>query len=88
LCRRSSVDGVTREGSPAFPRKQPAEGSQEGAVGGPVLDATVKLALQHPDLVTEDDELDVLVRLAAPGRDDEGQGPAQPQVHEGKDHAT
>ena len=48
----------------------------------------MKLALQHPDLVTEDDELDVLVRLAAPGRDDERQGPAQPEVHEGKGHTT
>jgi hypothetical protein len=38
--------------------------------------------------VTEDDELNVLVHLAAPGRDDERQGPAQPEVREAKGHAT
>jgi hypothetical protein len=73
------------ESSPSFPRKQPAEGSQEGTVDGPVLDATVKLALQHPDL-TEDDKLDILVGLAAPGRNYERQGPAQPEVQKGEGH--
>src|ERR1019366_1450423 len=77
-----------QESSPAFPREQPAERSQEGAVGGPVPDATVKLALQHPDLVAEDDQLDILVGLAAPGRHDERQNPAQPEVHERKGHES
>jgi hypothetical protein len=61
-------------------RKEPTERSQEGAVGGPVLNATVKLALQNPDLVAEDDEFDSNVSLAAPGQDYERQGPAQPEV--------
>ena len=42
-----------QESSPAFPREQPAEGSQEGAVDGPVLDAAVDLALEDSHLVTE-----------------------------------
>jgi hypothetical protein len=73
----------------AVARKDPAEGGQEGPVGGPVLNATVKLALEHPDLVTEEDELDILARLArlaAPGRDHERQGPARPEVRKGKGH--
>jgi hypothetical protein len=75
-----------QESSPAFPGKKPAEGGKEGAVDGPVLDATVKLALQHPDPVAEYDELDILVCLAAAGRDYERQGPAQPEVQKGKGH--
>ena len=75
-----------QESTPAFPAKKPAEGGKEGAVGGPVLNATVKLALQHPDLVAEYDELDILVCLAAAGRDYERQGPAQPEVQKGKGH--
>jgi hypothetical protein len=45
-----------------------------------VLNATVKLAFQHPDLVTEDEELDILVRLAASGRDYERQDPADAEI--------
>jgi hypothetical protein len=78
---------VTRS-VPAFPREQPAERSQEGAVDWPVPAATVKLALQHPDLVTEDDQFDILVGLAAPGRHNEHQNPAQPEVHERKGHGS
>jgi hypothetical protein len=48
----------------------------------------VKFALQHPDLVAEDDQLDILVRLEASGRHDERQNPAQPEVHERKGHGS
>jgi hypothetical protein len=46
----------------------------------------VKLALQHPDLVAEDDQLDILVGLASPRPRDERQNPAEPEVHERKSH--
>jgi hypothetical protein len=36
-----------------------------------VLDTAVKLALQDAELVTEHDQLDVLVHVVAPGRDHE-----------------
>jgi hypothetical protein len=68
-----------QESSPAFPGEHPAEGSQEGAVAGPVPDAAVDLALKDAHLVTEDHELDVLVSLAAAARDYERQNPAQPR---------
>jgi hypothetical protein len=71
-----------------FRGEQPAERSQEGAVDWPVPDATVKLALQHPDLVAEDHEFDVFVSVAASGRHDERQNPAQPEVHERKGHRS
>jgi hypothetical protein len=75
-----------QEGSPAFPREQPAERSQEGAVDGSVPDATVKLALQHPDLVAEDHEFDVFVSVGPAARDYERQDPAQPEVQERESH--
>jgi hypothetical protein len=69
-----------------FPGEHPAKRSQEGAVDWPVPDATVKLALQHPDLVAEDHEFDVLVSVAAAARDYERQDPAQPEVQEREGH--
>ena len=75
-----------QESSPAFPREQPAERSQEGAVNGPVPDAAVDLALKDSHLVTEDHEFDVLVSLAPAARDYERQNPAQPEVQEGEGH--
>jgi hypothetical protein len=46
----------------------------------------MKLALEDAHLVTEDDQLDVLVHVAAPGRDHESQDTAKPKVDESKDH--
>ena len=46
----------------------------------------MKLALKHPDLVTEDHKLDVLVRLAAPGRDYERTGPGTARGTKGEGH--
>jgi hypothetical protein len=71
---------------PPVTRKDAAEGSQEGAVGPSVPEATVKLALQDPDLVTKHDKFDVLVSFAAPGHSRERQGPAQPEVQEREGH--
>jgi hypothetical protein len=48
----------------------------------------VDLALKGPDLVTEDDQLDILAGLASSGRHDERQNPAQPEVHERKGHRS
>ena len=67
-------------------RKEPAERSEEGAVGWSALDAATKLALKDMDLVTEDDQFEVLVHIAALRRDDERQEPAEPEVHEREDH--
>ena len=75
-----------QESSPVFPGKQPAEGSQEGAVDGSVPDAAVDLTLKDAHLVTEDHELDVLVSLAPAARDYERQNPPQPKVQEREGH--
>ena len=41
-----------QESLPAVTREEPAEGGQEGAVGFPVADAAMQLALKGPHLVT------------------------------------
>jgi hypothetical protein len=73
-----------QESLPSVPRKEPAEGSQEGAVGPSVLDTAVKLALEGAHLVTQDHKLDVFVHLAPAGRGHERQDPAQPEVQKGE----
>ena len=69
-------------------RKEPVEGSEEGAVGWSALDAATKLALKDMDLVTEDDQFDVLVRVTTPTRCHERQNPAQPDVDKREDHLS
>jgi hypothetical protein len=76
-----------QESLPAVAREEPAEGSQEGAVGFSVPDAAMELALKGPHLVTQDHKLDVLVSSATPGRGHERQDPAQPEVHKRKGHS-
>jgi hypothetical protein len=71
---------------PPVTRKDAAEGSQEGAVGPSVPEATIELALKNANLVTKDDKFDVLVSFAAPGHSHERQGPAQPEVQERESH--
>jgi hypothetical protein len=78
--------GRHEEGSPPFPRKEPTEGGQKGAVDGAVPDSAMELALQNTHLVAEDNKLDVLVYVAAPTRDNEGQDTAEPDVHEREGH--
>jgi len=77
-----------QEGSPVFPGEQPAERSQDRAVDQSVPDAKVKLALHDTDLVAEDDQLDILVGLAASGRHDERQNTAQPEGQERERHRS
>jgi hypothetical protein len=70
----------------ALTREEPAEGGQEGAVRALVPYAATELAFKDPHLVTEHDQLDVLVSLTTPGRRHERKDSAQPEVHQRKDH--
>jgi hypothetical protein len=62
----SQRPGRDEEGSPPFPRKEPAERGRERAVDWAVPNPTMELALKDAHLVAEDDQLDVLVNVAAP----------------------
>jgi hypothetical protein len=48
----------------------------------------VDLPFKNSNLVTQDHEFDVLVGCAQPGRHDERQNPAQPEVRERKGHRS
>jgi hypothetical protein len=78
--------GRDEEGSPLSPRKEPAEGSEQSAVSSSVLDAAMKLACEDTYLVTEDDQFDIPVHVAALRRDHEPQHTAEPEVDEREDH--
>jgi hypothetical protein len=53
------------ESSPPVPRKEPAEGGQERPVDWAVPNPTMELALKDAHLVAQDNQLDVLVHVAA-----------------------
>jgi hypothetical protein len=59
------------ESSPPVPRKEPAEGGQERPVDWAVTNPTMELALKDAHLVAQDNQLDVLVHVAAPERANE-----------------
>jgi hypothetical protein len=63
--------GRDEEGAPPVPRKEPAERGQERPVDWAVPNPTRELALKDAHLVVEDDQLEVLVHVAAPERDNE-----------------
>ena len=48
----------------------------------------MELSLKGPHLVTEHDQLDVVVSFATSERGHERQNPAQPEVHEREGHSS
>jgi hypothetical protein len=78
--------GGDEEAPPLRPRETTAESSEDRSVGGPVPDMSVDLPFEDSHLVSEHHDLDVLVRSAPLGRDDEAEEPAEPEVKEGEDH--
>jgi hypothetical protein len=75
---------VTRKACQRSRGTEPAEGGEQGAVGSSVPDAAMELSLKGPHLVTEHDQLNVLVSFATSGRGHERQDPAQPEVQKGE----
>jgi len=79
--------GGDQEGAPPVARQQPAECSEHRSIGRPVANPGVELAFENTHLVTEHHDLDVLVRLCAPGPHDEAEDPTQADVDERESHA-
>jgi hypothetical protein len=67
-----------QEGPPPGSMEEPAECSEQRPIGRPIPDASAKLALENP----EHHDLDVLVRLRAPGRHDEAEDAKQAGIDE------
>jgi len=62
--------GRDEERTPALAREEPARGGQERPVGGPKLGSR-NLAPQDRELMTENDDLELLELLGAAGERDE-----------------
>jgi len=78
--------GGDEEAPPTCPREKSAEGSKDRSIGWPVPDTSVELAFEDSQLVPQNHDLDVLVRLGSTTRDDEAKESANPDVEEGEDH--
>src|SRR5664280_2728718 len=74
--------GGDQEGPPPSSRKQSTEPSENGSIGWPIPHPLVKLAFENTHLVPEHHDLDVLVRLALPARQNETEDPAPADVEE------
>jgi hypothetical protein len=72
------------EGDPAVPWDRPTRRREEHPVGGPQLEGT-RCSLHHPELMAEDEDLEVLrvlVSATPAGADDEGDESTDEQVDE------
>jgi hypothetical protein len=74
--------GSDQEGSPARPREQAAEYGEDRSICGPIPNTSMELPLENTHLVPEHHDLDVLVRLRAPGRHDEAEDAKQAGIDE------
>ena len=72
--------------TPAPPWKYSAEHSEDRSVRGPVADAAMELTLQHPDLVAEHHQLDVLVQSCLSARSQYLKNAARDEVAETEAH--
>src|SRR5664279_1741259 len=79
--------GGDQEGAPPVAREQSAEYSEDRSIGRPIANPDVELAFENTHLVTKHHDLDVLVRLRAPGQHDEAEDPTQADLAERESHA-
>jgi hypothetical protein len=77
---------VTRKEHHRWRGSNPAEYSEDGSIGRPIANPGVELAFENTHLVPEHHDLDVLVRLRAPGQHDEAEDPTQAEVEERERH--
>ena len=75
-----------QEASPTRPREPSTECREDRPVDGLVADTSVELPLEDAHLVAEHRDLELVVGLGAPPRDDEAEEPAEAEVDEGEGH--
>ena len=78
--------GRDEKATPPPSREQPAERREDRSVRGPVANATMELTLQHPDLVAEHHQLDVLVQSCPPAGSQQAEDPAHDEIAEAEGH--
>ena len=72
--------GRDEKATPPPSREQPAERSQDHSIRGPVANAAMELTLQHPDLVAEHHQLDVLFQRCPPAVSQQAEDPAHDEI--------
>ena len=74
-----------QHGPPPCPREQSAQCSEDRSIGRPIANPRMQLPFENQHLVAEHHDLDVFVRLRAPGRHDEAEDPRQADVEDVRD---
>ena len=78
--------GRDEETAPPPSREQPAERREDRSVRDPVADAAMELTLEHPDLVAQHHQLDVLVQSCPPAGSQQAEDPARDEVAQADGH--
>ena len=78
--------GRDEKTTPPPSREQPAERREDRSVCGSVATATMELTLEHPDLVAEHHQLDVLVQSCPSARSQQTEDPARDEVAQAEGH--
>ena len=72
--------GGDQERLPSVARQHSAERSEDRSIDRPIASPCMQLPFENQHLVAEHHDLDVFVRLRAPGRHDEAEDPRQADV--------
>jgi hypothetical protein len=78
--------GRDEKATPPPSREQPAERREDRSIRGPITNAAMELTLQHPDLVAEHHQLDVLVAFCPSARSQYLKNAARDEVAETEGH--
>ena len=78
--------GGDQEGSPTLPREQAAERRQDRSICRSIPHTCVELTFENTDLVPEDHDLDIFVRLASPAGQNKSEDVTHAEVEEGEGH--
>ena len=78
--------GRDEKTTPGPPWKYSAERREDRSVCGSVANTTMELTLQHPDLVAEHHQLDVLVQSCPPARSQQAEDPARDEAAQAEGH--
>jgi hypothetical protein len=75
-----------QQGPPTCPREQTTECREDRTITGLLPHTCVKLPFENTNLVSEDQHLDVLVRLASPARHNRAEDGTQAGVEKADGH--
>jgi hypothetical protein len=78
--------GRDEKATPPPSRERPAERREDCSIRGPIANAAMELTLQHPDLVAEHHQLDVLFQRCPPAVSQQAEDPAHDEIAEAEGH--